>query len=204
MNVKLIGTFVAGMGVGGGLTYVALKKHIQKGNEARIAEAVDEVLASAKSKEPKEEVEEPEPDTDYIQFVHDQLDTIGKATEEYKSDSKDPDDISVPDFNDPVADPEEGPAEEAHEEMDIYAIGIADFMQDAKYDKKYAVYYRGDNMLIEEATDKTLDIQEVLGDLADLIQMAYTDLEVLYIRNERTSTDYQIDFDPGSYGGGDD
>lgn len=195
MNVKLIGTFVAGIGVGGGLTYVALKKHIQKGNQARIAEAVDEVLAS---------IPTDRRDTDYIQFVHDQLDTIGKATEEYKSDSKDPDDISVPDFNDPVADPEEGPAEEAHEEMDIYAIGIADFMQDAKYDKKYAVYYRGDNMLIEEATDKTLDVQAVLGDLADLIQMAYADLEVLYIRNERTSTDYQIDFDPGSYGGGDD
>lgn len=204
MNVKLIGTFVAGMGVGGGLTYIALKKHIQKGNEARIAEAVDEVLASAKSKELKEEAKEPEPDTDYIQFVHDQLDTIGKAAEKYKSDSSDPEDISVPDFNDPVADPEEGPAEEAHEEMDIYAIGIADFMQDAKYDKKYAVYYRGDNMLVEEATDKVLDIQAVLGDLADLIQMAYADLEVLYIRNERTSTDYQIDFDPGSYGGGDD
>lgn len=195
MNVKLIGTFVAGIGVGGGLTYVALKKHIQKGNQARIAEAVDEVLAS---------IPTDRRDTDYIQFVHDQLDTIGKATEEYKSDSKDPDDISVPDFNDPVADPEEGPAEEAHEEMDIYAIGIADFMQDAKYDKKYAVYYRGDNMLVEEATDKTLDVQAVLGDLADLIQMAYADLEVLYIRNERTSTDYQIDFDPGSYGGGDD
>lgn len=195
MNVKLIGTFVVGIGVGGGLTYVALKKHIQKGNQARIAEAVDEVLAS---------IPTDRRDTDYIQFVHDQLDTIGKATEEYKSDSSDPEDISVPDFNDPVADPEEGPAEEAHEEMDIYAIGIADFMQDAKYDKKYAVYYRGDNMLVEEATDKTLDIQVVLGDLADLIQMAYADLEVLYIRNERTSTDYKIDFDPGSYGGGDD
>lgn len=203
MNIKLIGTFVAGMGVGGGLTYVALKKHIQKGNEARIAEAVDEALASAKQKEEPEQ-KAGDTDGDYIQFVHDQLDTIGKATEEYKSDSSDPEDISVPDFNDPVADPEEGPAEEAHEEMDIYAIGIADFMQDAKYDKKYAVYYRGDNMLVEEATDKTLDIQVVLGDLADLIQMAYANLEVLYIRNERTSTDYKIDFDPGSYGGGDD
>lgn len=187
MNLKIIGAFVAGLGVGGAGGYFAARKLLQKKNDKILQDAIDQSSAAYRKDL-----------ADLKQRFEAEKEALALASE-YESHSEDP--VEPEDFEkdlEPIEAP--APEEKENEEMDIYAIGIADFMQDADYDKKYITYYRGDDMLVNESEEE-IDRYDALGDMGELLP-DYTG-SIMYIRNEREKADYQVDFADGEFSGGD-
>ena len=185
MNYKIVCAFLAGLGIGGTGGYFAAKKILQKKNDKILQDATDKASAA------------------YSEAVKDMQDKLRAEAEawkkEYASQSEDP--VTPEDFEKGLEKIEEAPAPEENErsEMDIYAISIANFMQDARYEKKYLTYHREDDMLVNDSEEE-VDRFEAIGDMADLLPDYGGN--VMYIRNEEEAVDYQVDFSDSAFGGG--
>lgn len=187
MNLKYIACVLGGGAAGSALTYIFIRrKECHKCNK-KVEELRNQYNEIFRNQD--ENISELRETIDNYRRRHDEvLNEIG-----YSDHSEDP--IEPEDFE---ADLEmvEAPEEEEYGEMDIYAIGIRDFMQDAKYEKQYLTFYRGDEIMLNQNEEPVNDIRGTLGDM-ELLVRNFTG-EVMYIRNTRTDTDYQIDFDDGT------
>lgn len=184
MNIKVVGAVAAAFGIGGAVGYLT-----RGAIESKKAHNVEECVYN-KLKEKNKKIDE----------LKKKICEINEKLEQslnYESDSKDP--VKPEEF---VEDLEEieapAPEEKENDEMDIYAIGIGDFMQDAEYSKVYLTYYKRDGKLADQSDrDITADAEMILGDLVELFA-EYTG-SVMYIRNESNLKDYEIDFENDAF-----
>lgn len=199
MNVKdiLIG-FVGGAVVGGVvMRIVDTKTDKKKKDDNRDGEFV--TISAEELEEYRAQLRDAEEDAEYWHNRVRQI-TAAKEMESYTGHSEEP--IHPEEFEEDL-EPVEAPEENPGEEMDIYAITVGDFMQDAKYEKKYLSYYRVNGVLSDAGTDEVIDAPRMaVGDMMDIVEN-YTG-NVMYIRNTHTSVDYQIDFEDAAYDGGGD
>lgn len=189
MNVKYVLCFLAGLGVGGAGGYLVARKQLQKKSDQALDEITTEFTSTLKkSQEHANQLEQQLRD-----WNRTSLDLDYDVDDDYESHSEDPEE--------PTAMEEaEAPEEPEYGEMDIYAIGIADFMQDANYDKEYLIYYRGNNCFTYSDDSVVDDPRKLLGDMVDMVDIFQG--EVMYVRNTRTNVDYQVDFDEDAFDGG--
>lgn len=190
MNLKYVLCFLGGVGVGGVGGYFVAKKQLQKKADETLDELTNEFTDTVNK------------NNDYIEELEKQLKDWNRSTIDiadsyvYASKSEDPKEPEV--FEEEAK--EEAPEEEAYGELDIYAIGIADFMQDAKYDKQYITYYRGNELFVDSGDTVINNPKAILGDMVDMCYIYQGD--VMYVRNTKTAIDYQIDFDDDAFDGG--
>lgn len=89
--------------------------------------------------------------------------------------------------------PTEGIAEEP------YTISPDLFDNDKKYfDKITLEYYEGNDMLVEEITNEPVDIDYAIG-RESLRMFGEFEKDLVYVRNERISTDYEVYHYSGSF-----
>lgn len=190
MNLKYVLCFLGGVGVGGVGGYFVAKKQLQKKADETLDELTNEFTDTVNK------------NNDYIEELEKQLKDWNRSTIDiadsyvYASKSEDPKEPEVLEEETK----EEAPEEEAYGELDIYAIGIADFMQDAKYDKQYITYYRGNELFVDSGDTIINNPKAILGDMVDMCFIYHGD--VMYVRNTKTAIDYQIDFDDDAFDGG--
>lgn len=195
MNFKYVLCFLGGVGAGGIGGYFVAKKKLQKKADETLEELTGEFTDTVNK------------NNSYIEELEKQLKDWNRSTLDiakdfvddnaaYASESEDPEEPEV--LEEPEA--EGAPEEEPFSEMDIYAIGIADFMQDAKYDKQYLTYYRGNECFVDSGDNTISNPTAILGDMVDMCYIYQGD--VMYVRNTRTGIDYQIDFDDDAFDGG--
>ena len=190
MNIKYVLCFFAGLGVGGAGGYLVARKQLQKKSDQALDEITTEFTNTLKQSQ------------DHAEQLEQQLKDWNRTSLDlYDSDSEDPEVPEVMDESKTTAEAEtEAPEEPEYGEMDIYAIGIADFMQDAKYEKEYLIYYRGNNCFTYSDDSVVEDPRKLLGDMVDMVDIFQG--EVMYVRNTRTNVDYQVDFDEDAFNGG--
>ena len=192
MNFKYVLCFLGGLGAGGIGGYFVAKKQLQKKSDETLEELTSEFTDTVNK------------NNNYIAELEKQLKDWNRSTIDiadsyvYASKSDDPEEPEV--MDEPEEEKEEAPEEEPFSEMDIYAIGIADFMQDAKYDKQYLTYYRGNECFVDSSDNAISNPTAILGDMVDMCYIYQGD--VMYVRNTRTGIDYQIDFDDDAFDGG--
>lgn len=75
-----------------------------------------------------------------------------------------------------------------------YSIGYDDFFNDKQwYDKLNYVYYEGDNVLADDRDDVIDNPEELVGkDFREMFGRIADDPDILYIRNEQCSIDFEI------------
>lgn len=80
-----------------------------------------------------------------------------------------------------------------------YTISPEMFVNDKKYfDKITLEYYEGNDMLVEEITGDAVDVDMAIG--RDSLKMfGEFEKDLVYVRNERLETDYEVYHYPGSY-----
>lgn len=198
MNIRYILCALGGASVGAGITALIFKKRIDK-IEAEHKAITENTVKVAKEVRYKA-VDALDNFADYGEATEAAL----KEAEHYKKLYYD---ILRKDYNDTQNEvPEdpvtlENPEEESGAEMEAYAITVADFMDDVRYNKVYCEYYRETDSLVDTSTETEIDARQALGEMIELLP-GWVGTE-MYIRNTRTNTDYQIDFLPGPFGGGD-
>lgn len=190
MNVKYVLCFLAGLGIGGAGGYLVARKQLQKKSDQALDEITTEFTSTLKKSQ------------EHADQLEQQLKDWNRTSLDlYDSDSEDPEVPEVMNEGENTAEAEtEAPEEPEYGEMDIYAIGIADFMQDAKYEKEYLIYYRENNCFTYSDDSVVEDPRKLLGDMVDMVDIFQG--EVMYVRNTRTNVDYQIDFDEDAFDGG--
>lgn len=199
MNIKYVLCFLGGLGLGGVGGYFVTKKV-----DGRKAEDLRNNLKVAEHQIREHTAHEQELNH-YIDGLEEQLKKWTRSTEDMVTDMNLDYDTASEEPEDPVPFTEEAeaeaPEEEEYGEMDIYAIGIADFMQDAKYEKKYLTYYRENECYVDSNSEQEIDDpRKILGDMVDLCTVYQGN--VMYVRNTKTYIDYQIDFTDGGFYGG--
>ena len=181
MNLKNIIVFVAGAGIGGAVTYFAMKKY----TETRITEEIvefkesykDSVLKQAfKAAEPSEPVSEKnEEDTSEYDEIIRKL----NYNEYSKKDSQNEDAETEPD------------------EIDRnlpYIISDEEYLEMEEYDKVTLFFFDEDYIFIN-------DDDEIIGNAEDLLgKENLVDIsDAIYIRNEKFGIDYEVILQNESY-----
>lgn len=98
---------------------------------------------------------------------------------------------------------------EAHPEDDIpeeqYQISSMDFFNDGGYEKVSVLYYVPDETLVgpsDQKDEDILDIGSTVGKEAiEILESGFNDGSAMYVRNPRTSTDYEVTKSHSSYKG---
>ena len=186
MNKYLIGglIFVAGVATGSVVTHFAEKKRMQDDADRQIedmrkyvedklrpyktAEKMDKKAEEFEEKEAADIIAEKVPEfTNYVQFSDSEeveSDILAKkaAQEHPKDDSKEPYIITEDQFTDPIP----------------------------YYDKITLNYYPDQNELIDDMADSSEDLEVVGRENLDIL--AESGEEVMYVRNDRISVDYEV------------
>lgn len=86
-----------------------------------------------------------------------------------------------------------------------YVISVDEYMEDSydngtQYDKSTVTYFDGDNTLVDDREEIIPDIDRTLG-INNLTRFGHKskDKNVVYIRNERLETDFEVLLDRSSY-----
>lgn len=82
-----------------------------------------------------------------------------------------------------------------------YVISVKDFMEDRlEYDKVTLSYFEDDDVLCDEREEVIPNVDATVGSDA-LTRFGYLseDSKIVYVRNERTKTDFEVLRDSGSY-----
>lgn len=179
MNNVLVAfaAFAAGAGCG----VLACKSYFEKKYKSVADEEILSVIETYRKK--TEELEKEEEKEKYAKTIY------HKHVDNYISSA--PLEIDV----DRVAIAEmEHPEDDEPDEQ--YQITSMDFFDDCEYDKVSLTYYANDDVLVGPSKFKDEDILDVgstVGeDAIDLISNGFDDGSALYIRNPKTSTDYEI------------
>ena len=179
MNLKNIIVFVAGAGIGGAVTYFAMKKY----TEARITEEIvefkesykDSVLKQAfKAADPSEQASEKnEEDTSEYDEIIRKLNYNEYSKKDSQNEDAEPDEI---DRNLP------------------YIISDEEYLEMEEYDKVTLFFFDEDYIFIN-------DDDEIIGNAEDLLgkENLVGISDALYIRNEKFGIDYEVILQNESY-----
>lgn len=82
-----------------------------------------------------------------------------------------------------------------------YIISIKEFMQDRdEYDKVTVSYFEDDDVLCDEREEVIPNVEATVGsDALTKFGELSEDSKIVYVRNERIKTDFEVLRDPGSY-----
>lgn len=82
-----------------------------------------------------------------------------------------------------------------------YVISWDEFNENAgDYDQKTLIYFSKDDVLVEEHDNPIEDVLDLLGPVAlDQFGNGSNDPNIVYVRNERISMDFEVCYDPDSF-----
>lgn len=193
--------FIAGTVIGSAVTYFVVKNKYEKIVDEEIQSVKDEYAKSYEAKKTVEVLNETK--TKILENVMNKASMVGvgpyeKRTEppvNYNIFSKQPPEIEETD--DSEEEYEEHPSEGIADAP--YTISPRLFVEDKKYfDKITLEYYEGNDMLIEEISNEPVDIDYAIG--RDSLRMfGEFEKDLVYVRNERISTDYEVYHFSGSF-----
>lgn len=191
--------FLGGALIGSTLTYLFIKDKYEKIAEDEIQSVKDEYSKTYEAKKKISELKEAKSELADKLFV-----SYKQATNEYNHPNeavrynifKNEREIeeNVEDDVEEYGDhPTEGIAEEP------YTISPDLFVNDKKYfDKITLEYYEGNDMLVEEMTNEPVDIDYAIG-RESLRMFGEFEKDLVYVRNERIATDYEVYHYSGSF-----
>lgn len=187
MNNKIINVlvFAAGAAIGSAVTW-KLMKNKYEGYEEYTPEQTEEVVEEVPEEEPVEEEEEvmESPATKYEKPSI--FDYAAKLEEQgYTNYST-------------VEKKEEAPSVEPVDYEKPYIIELDEFGDYDDYNMLYLTYFAGDKVLADNYGEIVDDIDDVVG-LGAIEELNTYSEEVLYVRNDRLTCDYEITLDEGKY-----
>lgn len=183
--------FVSGVTVGGFLGYKIIEKKYSEKLETEVNRRIDEYVLNNKKEEKKhtEQIEiKKENAADKINY---NSVTKNYISSEDNEDNKEEDDgkEDEPEVNDYISDDPRDPYEITEEEYDDNSN---------EFEKESLYYYRGNYTLVDDS-DNVVDTEDadiLLGsDWVDLMN----NNGIIYIRNEKVKTDYEIVVNSGVY-----
>lgn len=196
MNSKLLLAFLIGAGVGGIGTYVLFKERLEKEYE----EAINEEIEALQDTYARREIDE--------------LDSNGMTEEEYTEKvvsisrkycpGREAEDMRKsmiyrkPSLNKTRYDVvghniNEDEEAEVVDTSKPYVITIEAFTDDCQdYEKLSLYYYDDDDTLIDERQEVLPDVDALVGDALTRFGEGSNDPDIVYVRNERMSCDYEI------------
>lgn len=75
----------------------------------------------------------------------------------------------------------------------IYVVSLEEFSEEmAHFDKQTLTYYEDDDVLTDEGDEQISDVDSLVGDALDRFGDGSEDPEVVYVRNVRLSTDFEV------------
>lgn len=188
--------FVSGVTVGGFLGYKIIEKKYNEKLETEVNRRIDEYVLNNKKEEKKhtEPIEvKKENAVDKINYNNVTKNYISsEENEEDNEETKEEDDDGKedePEVNDYISDDPRDPYEITEEEYDDNSN---------EFEKESLYYYRGNYTLVDDS-DNVVDTEDadiLLGsDWVDLMN----NNGIIYIRNEKVKTDYEIVVNSGVY-----
>lgn len=187
--------FVSGVTVGGFLGYKIIEKKYSEKLETEVNRRIDEYVLNNKKEEKKhtEQIEiKKENAADKINYNSVTKNYISSEdNEEDDEETKEEDDgkEDEPEVNDYISDDPRDPYEITEEEYDDNSN---------EFEKESLYYYRGNYTLVDDS-DNVVDTEDadiLLGsDWVDLMN----NNGIIYIRNEKVKTDYEIVVNSGVY-----
>lgn len=189
--------FVSGVTVGGFLGYKIIEKKYNDKLETEVNRRIDEyVLNNKKEEKHTESIEiKKENAVDKIHYNSITNNYISsednKVKEDAKEETKEEDNgkEDAPEVNDYISDNPRDPYEITEEEYDD---------NNNEFEKESLYYYRGNYTLVDDS-DNVVDVEDadiLLGsDWSDLMN----ENGIIYIRNEKVKTDYEIVVNSGVY-----
>ena len=196
--------FLGGAVIGSALTYLIVKDKYEKIIDEEIQSVKEEYAKSYEAKKTVEALNETK--TKILENVMSKASMVGIGP--YEKQTEAPVNYNV--FSKPRPETEENDDDE--EDIPNYAghptEGIAGvpytispelFVNDKKrFDKITLEYYEVNDMLIEEMSNEPVDIDESIG--RDSLRMfGEFERDLVYVRNERLETDYEVFHHSGSY-----
>ena len=183
--------FVSGVTVGGFLGYKIIEKKYSEKLETEVNRRIDEYVLNNKKEEKKhtEKIEiKKENAADKINY---NSVTKNYISSEDNKDNKEEDDgkEDEPEVNDYISDDPRDPYEITEEEYDDNSN---------EFEKESLYYYRGNYTLVDDS-DNVVDTEDadiLLG--SDWVDLMNND-GIIYIRNEKVKTDYEIVVNSGVY-----
>ena len=191
--------FLGGALIGSTLTYLFIKDKYEKIAEDEIQSVKDEYAKNYEAK--KKIIELKEAKSELADKI---FSNYKQATNEYNhpnetvrynifKNEREIEENVEDDVEDYSDHPTEGIAEEP------YTISPDLFVNDKKYfDKITLEYYEGNDMLVEEMTNEPVDIDYAIG-RESLRMFGEFEKDLVYVRNERISTDYEVYHYSGSF-----
>lgn len=185
--------FVSGVTVGGFLGYKIIEKKYSEKLETEVNRRIDEyVLNNKKEEKHTEQIEIKKENTeDKINYNNVTKNYISSEDNEDNKETKEEDDGKEdgPEVNDYISDDPRDPYEITEEEYDDNSN---------EFEKESLYYYRGNYTLVDDS-DNVVDTEDadiLLGsDWVDLMN----NNGIIYIRNEKVKTDYEIVVNSGVY-----
>lgn len=213
-GIKNLFVFSVGAITGAFAMYVYSKKHYESYVSSEIAAYIEYQNA-------KESIEHAEKEASKNDIIEDSLDEYGAVVRTYSlkdtkkdigSTMRDRGLVPMGDESD-LFPTYEWPDEEEHPEEDeafeepiqdldttdknIFVIDSSEYFESEEpYEKMTLTYYIADRTLCDERDIIIPNLQEIIG---DTLQTPYTDENVVYVRNERISSDFEIIISNGSY-----
>lgn len=184
--------FLAGAGIGAGITYFVMKSKIKK-NISKIEEETKEKIREEETEiiqeNLRQEMDIEECDTDeLIQYYIDQLRDLGVGVLYNEEDDYDPEFDEVNPTDDTA---------------DIYPItDIVNNTTHNEYSKELIIYYEKDQTFVDDETKEPIDSwrQYFGNDIMENIGRHNWESGSLFIRNEALESDFQIILNEGSFG----
>lgn len=212
--VRNIGIYVIGLVCGSLSTYILVKKKFEDRADDEIAQmkeyyetksiSYDELVKAGKIVEKKAPVEEknekqPEPPKEYVAKPNEDSLTRGRYIDytAFYRDKEHPEDDDS--YEDNYASGLEMTKDfEKNKDREPKLIAAEDFGSEPNYNKMFLLYYtESDVLTLNEDQDEEIindfdEIEAMLGDSLTKFGFIDNDEEVIYVRNTRRTTDYEI------------
>lgn len=200
MNGKAKGTllFIVGALAGATASHFVTKKMLWQDLELYVQDQVEDVKQYYKMLRKEEEFSSPEK----VQAANYQ-----DMIEEYTNSREEPyeEDIASDETEDEEVYSEEDiqePTEQVIRHSNIpYVITIDEYMQDREeFDKNVVTYFEGDDVLCDDREAVIPDVENIIGnDALTNFGVDSNDSNIVYIRNEKLTSDFEVVRDPRSY-----
>lgn len=164
--------FTSGVIVGAGLTYACIKGKYEK----RLREEVDSFREGRDKPEIKIKLTAEAETYNVLNDKKEDTEKYEELTKEYSGDAEKVIEESVSEENISKA---------------AYIISMEDYKEVNSYEKKSLNYYTEDEVLTDDEDNVIEDIDGTIGNYAISCLETYDD-EVIYIRNEKISVDYEV------------
>lgn len=191
-TIKQVLTFVSGAVIGAGLTYIILNKQFN----ARVDEEVESVKEYARRKIEESQVKEINMSSTTEKTTDEILEHM--PTPSYKHhDILDQDD----EFDDEIDEDKWAEYNNPNDRMKMpFIISPEDYSNTMlHFDKETLYFYEGDGVFADDQDEIIDDPSSLLGDAAQYFGYIPEDPDLVYVRNYRFATDYELCRAEGSY-----